>query len=103
MVPDHVEILNEMPLNNNGKTDRNALSVPRGINFITNEFVPPANEVEACLAEIWSKALGQERVGVLDEYTAIGGDSLSAIRLLQKFIKFRRGGIAEICVSASDD
>ncbi|NLT15145.1 MAG: amino acid adenylation domain-containing protein, partial [Clostridiales bacterium] len=87
MIPGHIEILDKMPLNNNGKTDRNALLAPRSIYNTLNEIVPPANEAEACLVGIWSKALGQERIGVLDEYTAIGGDSLTAIKIITEIHK----------------
>jgi thioesterase domain-containing protein/acyl carrier protein len=47
------------------------------------EYVPPRNEIEAKLVEIWTSVLGQE-VDVLDSFFDLGGHSLLAARLLKK-------------------
>ncbi|NLA87256.1 MAG: AMP-binding protein, partial [Clostridiales bacterium] len=39
------------------------------------------------LCEIWKKALGLARIGVLDGYSAIGGDSLTAIKIITEIHK----------------
>jgi aryl carrier-like protein len=36
------------------------------------------------LAEIWAEVLGLERVGAHDNFFAVGGDSLSATRVLSR-------------------
>jgi len=41
-------------------------------------YVPPRNETERKLAEIWRLALGMDCVGVEDNYNDLGGDSLTA-------------------------
>jgi amino acid adenylation domain-containing protein len=82
MVPGSFVILEKMPLNNNGKIDRNALPEPGGYGVASTEYVPPTNEIETVLSEIWRKTLNLERVGMLDEYAAIGGDSLTAIKII---------------------
>jgi amino acid adenylation domain-containing protein len=86
MVPASFVFLDKMPLNNSGKTDRNALEKP---SFVVpgGAYEPPADALEEALAEIWQRALGLGRVGVLDEYTALGGDSLNAIRIITEIHK----------------
>ncbi len=43
-------------------------------------FVPPADELEERLAEVWQSVLGLDRVGVLDNFFDLGGDSLLAVQ-----------------------
>ena len=43
---------------------------------------PPANPAEEILAGIYAQVLGVERVGVDDSFFDLGGDSLSAMRLI---------------------
>ena len=43
-------------------------------------FVAPRNEVEQGIAEIWRELLGVERVGVDDDFFALGGSSLMAVQ-----------------------
>lgn len=44
-------------------------------------YAAPADETERVLAEIWQQELGIEPVGVADDFFALGGDSLLAIKL----------------------
>ena len=44
-------------------------------------FVAPRNEVERTLAEFWSDLLGVAEIGVEDDFFALGGHSLIAVRL----------------------
>ncbi|MEM6793888.1 MAG: SDR family NAD(P)-dependent oxidoreductase, partial [Acidobacteriota bacterium] len=46
-----------------------------------NEYVAPRTEIEKALAELWQALLGIDRVGVLDNFFRLGGDSLVAIQL----------------------
>ena len=39
-------------------------------------FVPPNDPVEEALAAIWAEVLGVETVGALDNFLALGGDSV---------------------------
>lgn len=87
MVPACVEFLDKMPLNNNGKTDRNALPKPGNMICVSTDYAPPSNEIETSLSDIWSRTLGLTRVGVNDEYTSLGGDSLSAIKIITEIHK----------------
>ena len=79
MIPSYFVTLDRFPMTVNDKVDRNALPLP---GVILAEYVPPADECESELAAIWAEALGVERVGVLDEFASLGGDSLKAIMIV---------------------
>ncbi len=51
---------------------------------LDNDFIPAKSDTEKKLAEIWQRVLGIDRVGVLDEFFALGGDSLLLIQLHSK-------------------
>ncbi len=51
---------------------------------LDNDYVPPKNEVEQKLADIWQKTLNIEAVGTHDEFFALGGDSLMLIQVHTK-------------------
>lgn len=44
-------------------------------------FVAPRTPIESTLARFFREVLKVERVGVLDDFVALGGDSLSAVEL----------------------
>ena len=47
-------------------------------------YVPPANETEALLAEIWQAVLGLDRVGTRDNFFDLGGDSIIGIQIVAR-------------------
>ncbi|GAB4216273.1 MAG: hypothetical protein OHK0022_57190 [Roseiflexaceae bacterium] len=48
------------------------------------EYVAPRTPIEEELVNIWVSVLGQERIGVQDDFFDLGGHSLSAARLLTR-------------------
>jgi polyketide synthase PksJ len=48
------------------------------------EYVAPRNEIEAMIAEIWERLLGIEKIGVQDDFFALGGDSLLGIQVISR-------------------
>ena len=50
-------------------------------------FEEPRPGTETALAEIWSSALGVEPVGALDDFFALGGHSLVAIKVTTRIRK----------------
>jgi amino acid adenylation domain-containing protein len=82
MVPACFVFLENMPKNANGKVDRSALRKPEYSGSVSAEYIAPADDTEKALAGIWQEVLGIEYVGVLDDYTSAGGDSLKAIMII---------------------
>ncbi len=82
MVPSAIIVLEQLPLNSNGKLDRKALPEPGAAH--TGQYEAPQGEMEEALAAIWSQVLGVERVGRRDNFLALGGDSMAALRLIAR-------------------
>ncbi|MFC4306451.1 condensation domain-containing protein, partial [Cohnella boryungensis] len=70
-----------MPLTASGKADRKALPAPEGEMETGVAYAAPTTEMEKRLVELWSELLQRERVGVDDDFFAIGGHSLKAATL----------------------
>ena len=80
MIPPHIVVLDEMPLTSSGKLDRRALPPPE---YQEGErYRAPVGAVQEILADIYAQVLGLQRVGVDDSFFDLGGDSLSAMRLI---------------------
>ncbi|WPZ32672.1 amino acid adenylation domain-containing protein [Thalassobaculum sp. OXR-137] len=83
MVPAHIVRLDALPLNANGKVDRAALPLPAASNPDgAQPPEPPASETETSLVSLWERVLDRERIGVTDDFFALGGHSLTAAKLV---------------------
>ncbi|MEO7360915.1 MAG: amino acid adenylation domain-containing protein, partial [Gemmatimonadaceae bacterium] len=83
MVPATIILLEKFALNANGKVDRHALPVPDAI-ASGPAYVAPANAVEETIAGIMADILSVPRVGAHDDFFALGGSSLVAMRLMAR-------------------
>ncbi|MGE5329544.1 MAG: amino acid adenylation domain-containing protein [Deltaproteobacteria bacterium] len=88
MIPSYLIKLNEMPLSSNGKVNRKALPNPQIVKIET-EYIPPRNEIEKLLFQVWAEVLGIDKIGIDDSFFELGGDSLSVIQILTKIYKYK--------------
>ncbi|MGI0483800.1 amino acid adenylation domain-containing protein [Pantanalinema rosaneae CENA516] len=83
MLPAAFVLLEQMPLNPNGKVDRKALPAPDGDRpDLDSTYVAPRTDLESQLAETWARILQLETVGVQDNFFELGGNSLLAAQLM---------------------
>ncbi|MBT5231911.1 MAG: amino acid adenylation domain-containing protein, partial [Methylococcales bacterium] len=79
MVPTRFVSLQEFPLTPNGKIDKKALPTP---DLQQLSYVAPSSTLEKQLCQYWSELLAISKVGVEDNFFALGGHSLSATQLI---------------------
>ncbi|WP_232000706.1 non-ribosomal peptide synthetase, partial [Mycobacterium kyorinense] len=91
MVPTAVVVLDALPLTVNGKLDTRALPIPE---YTGGEYRAPNGPVEEVLAGIYAQVLGLERVGADDSFFDLGGDSISAMRVIAAVNKSLDAGVA---------
>ncbi|WP_433701326.1 amino acid adenylation domain-containing protein [Nocardiopsis sp. CA-288880] len=80
MVPSAVVVLEALPLTANGKLDHRALPEPGN----DREHAAPRTDAERLLAEVFASVLAVERVGVHDDFFALGGDSILSIQAVSR-------------------
>lgn len=83
MMPSSFHCLGALPLTPNGKVDRNALSGLAGRPLPRRPGVrQPETGAEATLYSIWAAVLDTGAIGTDDNFFAIGGDSMLALRVV---------------------
>jgi amino acid adenylation domain-containing protein len=98
MVPAAWVLLDRLPLTANGKVDRAALPAPSGkVDRAAlpapsergegGAYVAPRSPVEQVLAGIWEEVLGLQRVGMEDDFFALGGHSLIAAQVTSRVLQ----------------
>ena len=86
MVPGFVDEIEEIPLTNSGKVDRNALPEPKTrLRDFDRPVIEPANETETALKDIWEAATGLSQISVMDDFFMdLGGHSMLAARVISQ-------------------
>ncbi|MFG1794510.1 amino acid adenylation domain-containing protein [Nocardia sp. NPDC049149] len=81
MVPTAIVVLDEIPLTPVGKLDRRAL--PDAV-LEPTAFRAPQTEAELAIAAVIAEVLDLDRVGLDDDFFALGGDSTVAIQVVSR-------------------
>ncbi|CAL9674615.1 Linear gramicidin synthase subunit B (plasmid) [Streptomyces sp. enrichment culture] len=86
MVPTTVTVLPDLPLTPEGTVDHRALPEP-GTAPAADGPRPGRTPQEEALCALFAEILGVERVGIDDDFFALGGNSLKATRLIGRMRK----------------
>ena len=87
MVPAAFVFLEALPLTPNGKLDRRALPAPERQ---AETYRAPRTPAEQILCDLFAELLSLPRVGIVDNFFALGGDSILSILLVSRA---RRAGL----------
>ncbi len=82
-VPNQVIFVEEIPKSSTGKLQRIGLAQKLKEQLKTS-FIAPRTEIEKGLVASWTEILNLQQVGIHDNFFALGGDSLQAVRLFAK-------------------
>lgn len=108
MIPTKFYKLDKLPLTPNGKVDRKRLLTDEGVQIKTTlRYEPPANDVEEKLLMICREILGNDQIGVKDNFFDAGGNSIKLIRMVTQINRrfgsnlnvvdvFRRPAVSEL-------
>ena len=86
MIPTHLMVLQALPLNANGKLDRRALPAP-DMAIDNRDHIVPVTATETLLCHLFGEVTGLNTVSADASFFAIGGQSLSAMRLVARIRK----------------
>ena len=81
-VPHRILLVDSLPRNTSGKVvkaDVRALFAATASD--ATEFTPARDETEAVVVSVWEVVLGLPRVGIHDDFFALGGHSLAAAQI----------------------
>ncbi|MYT73197.1 MULTISPECIES: AMP-binding protein, partial [unclassified Streptomyces] len=81
MVPSAFVALGRLPLGPTGKLDRAALPEPE---FLGETYREPRTEAEQIITGAYADVLGVDRIGIDDDFFAVGGDSLRSIQVVAR-------------------
>lgn len=87
MVPDEMNLLDALPRSANGKLDRTALAeraAATPADRVDSSYLPPADEIEERIAQLWQEMLGVPKVGRDQNFYTLGGDSLLLSQMVGK-------------------
>jgi len=97
MVPSMCLVLKSFPQTPSGKVDRNMLPAPDWTRALTAAPASPIEGLLATVIELWQEILDISGLQPSDDFFALGGDSLRAMRLASK-IELRLGHTVPIAL-----
>jgi amino acid adenylation domain-containing protein len=95
MIPTRFVYLESLPHNASGKIDRKALPPPSAQRpNLDTPFVAPCSDLERHIATIWAGLLELDEVGLHDNFFDLGGDSLTAVRMMLQVEEVTSRGVS---------
>lgn len=86
MIPNNIVIVDNIPVNINGKVDVGSLPIPKkSANCSDCDF--EITELESTVLGAWKKVLKNDSIGLQDNFFNLGGDSIVAIQLVSELKK----------------
>jgi amino acid adenylation domain-containing protein/non-ribosomal peptide synthase protein (TIGR01720 family) len=85
LVPTVFVVLDRIPTGPSGKTDYARLPRPDASEAARADYAEPQTETERALAALWETVLGVKRVGLDDNFFALGGDSILSLQIVARF------------------
>jgi amino acid adenylation domain-containing protein len=82
MIPEVCYQLETLPLTVSGKIDYNVLPIPEKQVVEYEPHGQPRNRIESVLVSIWERCLGINQIGVHDSFFDMGGNSITAIKVI---------------------
>ncbi|OUM68932.1 hypothetical protein PIROE2DRAFT_3157, partial [Piromyces sp. E2] len=89
-IPSYYIPIKEIPINASGKLNRNLLPEPSNSDLIKEDivYVPPKTKTEKIICRVYAKLfnIGENDLGVMNDFYDLGGDSLNAIKVKNELI-----------------
>ena len=93
MVPSLFVKIPRFPLTSSGKVDRKALLNTFVRCEISTQYIEPQTDLEKKIASIWCEILDVKQVGLHDNFFHLGGQSLTAARVVARLTETAGGAI----------
>lgn len=84
MIPNHYQVIDQLPLTINGKVDVKALPNVDASKRILASGAHANTPTEKILVEIWEKTLGIAPIGIDENFVVLGGHSLLALQIVHQ-------------------
>jgi amino acid adenylation domain-containing protein len=81
MIPAMIIPMPTMPLNENGKIDKEKLMAAIDWTENKTEVIPPSGETERKLVRVWEHLLERSPIGIRDNFLDLGGNSILLVRM----------------------
>ena len=78
MIPLFFVKMDAFPLNHHGKVNRLVLEKPDAAS-LSEEYAAPKNPVQERICNVFAKVLSLDRIGITDNFFALGGDSIKVM------------------------
>lgn len=87
MIPNYYLQIQQIPLTINGKIDFAKLPKLSDSDIIKSTYESPRNSLDKVIIDIWEKMLNVKKIGILDDFFELGGNSLLVTQFINELYK----------------